>query len=104
MPDDQLVFLVGATGVLGGEIADALLERGARVRALVRPGSAGERTQRLLATAQQAAGLEIVRGDIRDPVDALARSLEGAEVVVSAVQGGPDVVTDGQINLIRAGD
>jgi uncharacterized protein YbjT (DUF2867 family) len=52
------VLVVGATGSLGGEVVDALLERGKHVRALVRP--AGD------ASSLEDRGVEIARGDMID--------------------------------------
>ncbi len=98
---DQTVLVVGATGTLGTQVTRSLLRRGARVRALVTPGSV--RGKRAALTALADGGrLDVVVGDITDLLDDLVRTLEGADIVVSAVQGGPDVVTDGQVNLIRA--
>jgi len=50
------VFVTGATGYIGRHLIPALLERGHRVRALVRRGSA----QRL------ASGVEVIEGDALD--------------------------------------
>ncbi|MEV5328932.1 NmrA family NAD(P)-binding protein [Nonomuraea sp. NPDC052634] len=91
------VFVAGATGALGRLVIDSLHRRGARVRALVRPGNVEGR--RALDPA-----VEVVEGDIRDPADRLARALEGADAVISTVQGGADVIIDGQLNLLRAAE
>ena len=50
------IFLTGGTGFIGGALADALLQRGYRVRALTRPGSEGKLP----------AGCDIVHGDALD--------------------------------------
>jgi uncharacterized protein YbjT (DUF2867 family) len=71
-----VILLCGATGDLGGRIARLLAERGLSVRALVRPSAD--------ASALEALGLEVVRGDFRDPAS-LARATEGAETVVTGV-------------------
>ena len=39
MTDDGPVLVVGGTGMLGGQVVTALLSRGQRVRALLRPAS-----------------------------------------------------------------
>jgi uncharacterized protein YbjT (DUF2867 family) len=52
------VLVVGGTGYLGGQVIDALLNRGKNVRALVRPTSD--------ASGLEAKGVEIVRGDVLD--------------------------------------
>ncbi|MBW2031624.1 MAG: NmrA family NAD(P)-binding protein, partial [Deltaproteobacteria bacterium] len=43
----QTILVAGASGNLGGRIVRALLERGAGVRALVRPSTAREKVERL---------------------------------------------------------
>ena len=96
-----MIFVVGATGMLGGAIVRRLLERGDRVRALVRD-DAGER-------ALTEAGAETARGDLKD-----AASLEGACAGISTLittansagRGGGDnvetVELKGNRNLIEA--
>ncbi|MFC4907054.1 NmrA family NAD(P)-binding protein [Actinomadura gamaensis] len=96
------VFVAGASGLLGGRIVSALLDRGASVRALVRPGADGEKKAAI--SALQARGLEVVEGDLTDPVGRLADAVGDATTVVSAVQGGPEVIVDGQLNLVRAAE
>jgi dihydroflavonol-4-reductase len=55
------VLVTGATGFTGGHLALALRKRGHPVRALVRPGAA--------VTALQAAGIELIEGDLRSAAD-----------------------------------
>ncbi|CAL9598053.1 hypothetical protein SUDANB171_05352 [Streptomyces sp. enrichment culture] len=90
------VLVSGATGSLGSLIVKNLLERGADVRALVRKPS----------TDKPAAhpNLTLCVGDLADGSDALQRHVDGVEVVVSAVQGGPEVIIDGQRALLRAAE
>ncbi|HEX6344560.1 NmrA family NAD(P)-binding protein [Umezawaea sp.] len=90
------VLVAGATGSLGRQVVEKLLDRGADVRALVRPASVDE-----LAAHPN---LTPCVGDLADGADALARHLDGVEVVVSAVQGGPEVIIDGQRALLRAAE
>ena len=75
------VFLTGATGMIGSNIAEQLVEQGDDVRALVREGSD--------ATPLEAIGVEIVRGDITD-ADEVLRAADGCEYVIhsAAVLGG----------------
>lgn len=83
----KTVLLVGACGDLGSLIGLALLERGARLRVLLRPGSGA----RLLpAIAEQA---EIVY----DRTNAFA----DVHTVVSAIQGGAEAIVDAQLDLLR---
>ena len=97
----QRILLAGATGMLGSQIAGALLDQpDARLRLLVRGGDAtGKRAalEPLLAR-----GAEIIEGDLADPAS-LDRATQGIEVVVSAVQGGPDIIIDGQVALAEIG-
>jgi nucleoside-diphosphate-sugar epimerase len=65
------VFLTGATGFIGGRLAEALHARGCRLRCLVRdPTRAG---------ALERMGAELVPGEITDQA-ALAQGLAGADV------------------------
>jgi len=65
------VLVTGATGYIGGRLVPRLLERGYRVRCLVR--SAAKLGSRPWSGA---AGVEVVEGDAGDPA-ALARALTG---------------------------
>ena len=96
----QTVLLAGATGMLGSHIARHLLDQPeARVRLMVRGGGAGKREtlDPLLAL-----GAEIIEGDLADH-SSLDRATQGVDVIVCAVQGGPDVIVDGQVALAQAG-
>ncbi|MFJ8469289.1 NmrA family NAD(P)-binding protein [Streptomyces swartbergensis] len=102
MKEQATVFVAGATGNLGGKIVSGLLDRGETVRALVRPGIDEEKRTALDALRNK--GLQVVEGDITDSPSELAATLEGAHTVISAVQGGPDLLVDGQVNLLRAAE
>jgi uncharacterized protein YbjT (DUF2867 family) len=73
---DELVLVLGATGVQGGATARALRRDGWRVRALVRDPSSAK------ARALEAHGVELVRGDMGDR-SSLDRALVGAYGVFS---------------------
>lgn len=96
-----MILVVGATGQLGGLIAQMLLDQGKPVRILVRPGSAYE--------PLVAAGAQAVTGDLKDP-DSLVAACQGVDAVVttanSASRGGEDTVASvddaGNANLIEA--
>jgi uncharacterized protein YbjT (DUF2867 family) len=64
--------------MLGGQVVTALLSRGKRVRALVRPKSDAALLVR--------AGVEIAPGDMMDPAS-LLRAMDGADAVVSTAAG-----------------
>lgn len=68
----MLTLVTGATGFVGARLTTALLERGDRVRALVRdPARANALARR---------GVDVVKGDIREP-DALRGAVQDAERV-----------------------
>jgi uncharacterized protein YbjT (DUF2867 family) len=101
-PATQTVLLAGATGMLGGRIAHHLLERpGARFRLLLRPGSLAAPAKRGAVAPLLDRGAEMAEGDLSDRAS-LDRATAGVDVVVSAVQGGPDVIVDGQVALAEA--
>lgn len=93
----QTILLAGATGMLGGRIAARLLdEPEARLRLLVR--SKGDARLRPLTDR----GAELIEGDLADTAS-LDRATRGIDVIVSAVQGGPEIIVDGQVALATAG-
>jgi uncharacterized protein YbjT (DUF2867 family) len=96
----QTVLLAGATGMLGSQIARRLLDQpGVRLRLLVRGADARKRAalDPLLTR-----GAEVIEGDLADRAS-LDRATRGVEVIVSAVQGGPGVIIDGQVALAEIG-
>jgi dihydroflavonol-4-reductase len=64
-------FLTGGSGFVGSHVARLLVERGARVRCLVRPTSN--------AGALRDLGVELVVGDVRDGAS-VRRAMHGADV------------------------
>jgi nucleoside-diphosphate-sugar epimerase len=88
--------LAGAAGDLGHRIALALLARGAKVRALVRPGNAKPTVGEL-----RAQGAHIMEVDFNDAA-ALTRACAGAGCVVSALSGLREVIVDAQAHLLAA--
>lgn len=98
--NQSTVLLVGITGMLGGKIAEALLDDGRyRLRALVRPG--GTTRPEVQRFAER--GVELVEGDVRD-APSLAPVTEGVEAVVSALSNDPGLIVEGQANLLRAAE
>ena len=96
-----MILVVGSTGFLGERVAERLILSGERVRALVRAGSRAE--------TLEAAGAEIVLGDMKDRAS-LDAACAGVRMVVStanaAARGGADtpetVDLQGNQNLIEA--
>lgn len=68
------VFLTGITGLLGSEVARQLLERGYKVRALVRNPDKAQ---------LQHPGIEYVQGDILD-ITTLTEQIQGIDYVIHA--------------------
>lgn len=91
-----VIALAGATGDLGARIARALVAQGAEVRALVRSDADARATERIAAL-----GAVPVAADPAD-VGAMARALEGAACVVSALNGLQEVILDRQGILLDA--
>lgn len=98
-------LVVGATGILGGEICKELIAKGRTVRAMIRPTSAPEKV-----AALKAAGAETVSGDIKDPAT-LAAACGGVDTVISTASStlsraeGDDIESvdrQGQLNLVAA--
>ena len=69
-----MILIVGATGELGGRIARSLLDRGERVRALVRKGSNSGELEK--------AGVELAFGSLTEPAT-LTAAVAGAETVLT---------------------
>ena len=97
----QTVLLVGATGMFGSRVAHYLLEQpDTQLRLLVRNPESSAKQDELKPLLDR--GVEVIDGDLADQ-EALDRATQGVDVIVSAVQGGPDVMIDGQVALAEAG-
>lgn len=96
------VLLAGATGMLGNRIAGHLLDQpDLALRLLVRAAAPAGTGKARAADALVARGAEVVLGDVTDPAS-LDTATRGVDVVVSALQGGPDIIVDGQIALAES--
>lgn len=97
------ILLTGATGFVGGHVADRLVAAGHRVTALVRSPGRAERIAAL--------GISLVPGDLDDHT-ALRRAATGQDAVchVAALTGAVDEAEflhanrDGTANLLRAAE
>ena len=100
-------LIVGATGLLGGEICRLLAAQGKPVRALFRQSSDSEKVARL-----RGLGVEMVLGDLKDR-SSLDKACGGVSAVVSTAsstmsrQEGDSIGSvdeQGQLNLIEAAE
>ncbi len=94
----KTVALVGGTGHLGSLIGNAVLDKpDIQLRLLVRPGSRNK------AADLEKRGALVVEGALgADAGAALASLCQGASTLISALQGGPEIIVDGQTQLLRA--
>ena len=90
------ILIAGGTGNLGGKIINALLERGADVRMVVRAGSDAAKW----ATFEQR-GVQVIPVDMSN-LEELTKACAGVSCVVSALQGLHDVIVDAQAQLLAA--
>lgn len=90
------IALFGATGKTGRHVLDKALAQGISVRALVRDPA---------KLHTQAPGLTVIQGDALDP-EAVARTIEGSDAVISVVghvKGSPDTLqTDATRHIVNA--
>jgi uncharacterized protein YbjT (DUF2867 family) len=98
-------LVVGATGMLGGQIVHRLVGSGKPVKALVRTTAAPAAVEDI-----RALGIDVVEGDLRDPAS-LTRACQGVATVIStatAISGHQpeDSISEidlrGQRNLVDA--
>ena len=87
------VFLTGATGYLGGAIADALLRAGHGVLGLAH----SEKSAQVL----QARSISPLRGDLRDPAS-LARGARQADAVIHAATTNSSDMAEADIAAVEA--
>jgi nucleoside-diphosphate-sugar epimerase len=88
-------LITGGSGYIGSLLANELLEHGREVRVL----DSLLHGQEDIAAEQEQAGIEVIRGDVRD-ADARGRALDGAEAVVhlAAIVGDPACARDPQVS------
>jgi uncharacterized protein YbjT (DUF2867 family) len=96
------VLIAGATGMLGNQIATHLLAQDdVAVRLLLRTPAPSDPAKAKSVDALATRGAAVVLGDVADPASLLAATA-GVDVVVSALQGGPEIIIDGQVALAHA--
>ena len=78
-----MILVVGATGMVGGEVCGLLTGEGKQVRALVRVTADAAKINRL-----RDLGVEIAHGDLRD-ADSVGEACRGAEAVICTASAMP---------------
>jgi NADH dehydrogenase len=102
-----MILVVGATGLVGGEVCRRLAARGIPARALVRATSDPAKVEAL-----RSLGLDLVQGDLRDPAS-LTDACRGVSAVISTISSMPfayeagvnDITTtdmEGSLHLVDA--
>lgn len=87
------VLVVGATGIVGGEVCRLLAAAAKPVRALVRSTSNPEKVRAL-----QALGVETVQGDLRDRAS-LAAACVGVDAVITTASSMPFAYKPGENDI-----
>ncbi|WP_410628330.1 NmrA family NAD(P)-binding protein [Amycolatopsis sp. cmx-8-4] len=96
------VLLAGSTGVLGTRIAHHLLAQSdIALRLLLRASARNDPAKAEAIDALVAKGAVVVVGDVTDPAS-LNLATAGTDVIVSALQGGTEIIVDGQIALAES--
>ncbi|MFE7075169.1 NAD-dependent epimerase/dehydratase family protein [Streptomyces sp. NPDC057620] len=88
------IFIIGATGFVGGALARHLSAEGHSVTGLARTGSA--------AATLDSQGITPVTGDLDEHRDAVMTAARAADAVVYAAQAGPEQETATVQDLVRA--
>ncbi|MGD0038654.1 MAG: NmrA family NAD(P)-binding protein, partial [Bacteroidota bacterium] len=92
----KIILVAGGTGNLGKKIINALLERGAEVRAVIRTNTDLEKVNKL-----EKLGANVFKVNMLN-VEEVSKACTGASCVVSALNGLHDVIIDTQKALLDA--
>ena len=92
----KIILVAGATGNLGERVINALLDRGAEVRVVVRSSSDVEKLNKL-----EKLGVKIFKVNMSN-VEEISNACIGVSCVVSALQGLHEVIVDTQRVLLDA--
>ncbi len=96
------ILLIGGTGMLGFEVARELVKaQSFEVRALVRNLTPNAEKDRVAIHRLLDLGVTLIQGDLH-ALETLRDATAGAHTAISTVQGGADVIIEGQKNLLRA--
>jgi uncharacterized protein YbjT (DUF2867 family) len=90
------IAIAGATGALGTRITKSLIQNGANVKALVRPGTNPSRL-----TPLSAIGVQISQVNLDSQAE-LTIALQGTDCVISALLGLRQVMVETQTTLLEA--
>jgi nucleoside-diphosphate-sugar epimerase len=102
MTSQQTVLLVGATGTMGSKIATVLAQKeNVALRALVRSKTTQDDQKRQQLAQLEQLGVELVEGSLEDEAS-LNKACQNVRTVLSSVQGGAEVIVDGQLRLLEA--
>ena len=93
---NKIILVAGATGNLGHKIVNAILEKGAKVRAIVRQETDPEKIAQL-----KQKGVEIFVIDMNNKSE-ITNACRGVDCVVSALSGLREVIIDTQKTLLEA--
>jgi hypothetical protein len=93
---NKIILVAGATGNLGNKIVNALLEKGAEIRAIVRRETNPEKIAQL-----EQKGVKIFVVDMNNKSE-IANACKDVDCVVSALSGLRDVIIDTQKTLLEA--
>lgn len=77
---DQKVLITGAGGFIGSHLTEALVQRGAKVRAFVHYNSRGDAGLLKLVPRELLEQVEIIGGDVRDP-QAIREAVKGCSTI-----------------------
>ncbi len=101
MNTKPIIFIAGATGLLGPKLVDAALKKNLVVRALVRDLEPSAEEKKIQLADWVSRGVEPIAGDVLER-ESLVRGVQGADIVISAVGNVEPILDMGQKNLIYA--
>lgn len=96
-----ILFIAGATGLLGTKLVDAALKKHTKVRTLIRDLNPSAKAKKQQLEGWASRGVALVAGDVMDR-ESLMGVVKGSDVVISAVGNVESILDIGQKNLIYA--
>ncbi len=101
MNTKPIIFIAGATGLLGTKLVDAALKKNLVVRALVRDLEPSAEEKKMQLADWVSRGVVPIAGDVLER-ESLAGGVQGADIVITAVGNVEPILDMGQKNLIYA--